>query len=279
MVSPQEILKLANNVEEFSNFHLYLKKEYKLEPIQIKATTIKEFVKNYNLALKSNFAMFKKLSEIVPKGVGHGEILLSSLHPKLTINGGSESYDVNFMGDKFEVKGVNINNGVASNFRLGVESKPAILNALSEIRDLYHLVKIYVPEIDTPAWKIKVDKGEMTALRKFLSNFDLTIAEGLEKLNVSIHKNLDVKHNGVTIGSLLDNDIIKKLKILAVSDYKKIKSYNEIEQELAKELANHDMKYLFLDIKTLKLYYKERLSDTFIESITGGIIKVKCRLT
>jgi len=243
------------------------------------AKTVKGFVTEYNKLLKKHKADFKKVFDTVPKGVGPGEILLACLHPELTINGGSGSFDVNFGKNEIEVKAVNINKGIASNFRLGVESKPPILKALTDIRQLYNVVKNFVPEIDTQQWQQKVDKGEMTALRKYLQDFDMKKAEGIQQLDVSIHKNLDVKFNKEVIGKISDDGMQEKLSEMATTKYKKIKSYQDIEKELANNLASHKMKYFFFNIKTCELYYKEELSGTFIESITGGIIKVKCDLT
>jgi hypothetical protein len=243
---------------------------------KISARTPASFVSKYNKLLSQNKSDFKKIFDLVPTGVGPGEVLLSYLSNAITIGGGSSNYDVQMGNNKIEVKATKIDtNGYAYNFRLGVDSRPALSAAIKDLKDLYNSAKYHISEIDNEETLAKIDRGEMTSLKKHLKLFNPSVATDWEKLPLSIFKNKEIYFNGEKIGSLTERNILKKINELVLTGTKKIKSFDIIEKELSDKLSSHAMQYFFFNIDTKELYYSPEFPTSVIDTITGGSVKVK----
>ena len=276
--SSNTVLALASDNDGTDELRKIVNKQLKIKSKipKISASTPKSFVSKYNKLLSKNKSDFKKIFDLTPKGVGPGEVLLSYLSNANTIGGGSSNYDVQMGKNKIEVKATKIDkDGYAYNFRLGVDSRPALSSAIKDLKDLYNSAKYYMSEIDNEETLSKIDRGEMTSLKKHLKVFDPKVATDWEKLPLSIFKNKDINFKGEKIGSLTDKNILKKINELAASGTTKIKSYVKIEKELAEKLSSHKMQYFFFDIDTNELYYSPEFPASVIDTITGGSIKVK----
>lgn len=275
--SNSNIMNLATKANKTEELRELLNKKHKItsDIPYITTTSPAGFAKKYNQLLAKYRSDFKVLFNDVPKGVGPGEVLLSYLSKKLTIGGGSATYDVNLGSNQIEVKACNISReSYAYNFKLGIKSTVALQAAIKEIRTLYSIAKYFIPEIDNSETIKKVEKGEMTSLRKYLTSFDTNIAKGLEKVDVTISKNLDIKYKDIPIGTLSDKDIVKDLKAIAKFGATKLKSWNEIETELAQKLESYKMKYFMFNKKNQEVFYKPSFSGAKINAITSNTLKV-----
>ena len=279
--SSSDVLTLAADKSKTEELRELINAKHKItkDVGKISATTPEKFVTEFNKALTKNKAIFTKIFNDVPKGVGPGEVLLAYLSDNVTIGGGRSNFDVELGTHKIEVKAPKVDKNLfAYNFRLGVDSRGALINTLKEIKALYKVAKFYIDEINNDEMLSKIDRGEMTSLKKHLKGFDPSVAAGYEKLDINVFKNQKVIFQGKTIGKLTDKDILSKLKTLATTEYTKIKGYDEIETGLEAKLSSHKMKYFFFNIDTLELYYKPKLSGSVIDTITGGSIKVRVPL-
>ena len=276
--SSNAVLALASDNDGTDELRKIINKQLKIRTQipKISARTPASFVNKYNKLLSQNKAVFKKIFDLVPAGVGPGEVLLSYLSNAITIGGGSSNYDVQMGNNKIEVKATKIDtNGYAYNFRLGVDSRPALSAAIKDLKDLYNSAKYHIAEIDNEETLAKIDRGEMTSLKKHLKAFDPAVATEWEKLPLSIFKNKEIYFNGEKIGSLTERNILKKINELVLTGTKKIKSFDIIEKELSDKLSSHAMQYFFFNIDTKELYYSPQFPVSVIDTITGGSIKVK----
>jgi hypothetical protein len=279
--SSSNIIALASDVDTTDELRSVINEKYKItkDIPKIKGTNPVKFAKDFNKLLLKYTYEFDKIFNDVPTGVGQGEVLLSYLSDEITIGGGSSNFDVLLGSNKIEVKGVSVDKlNFGYNFRLGVDSRGVLISALKDLKSLYKVAKFYIPEIDNAEILSKIDRGELTSLKKHLKKFNPSKAAGFEKLDITVFKNQEVWFKGSKIGSLSDAKLTSNLKTLASTEYTKILSYNEIEQNLSKNLADHNMKYYFFNKHTIQLHYKERLSGTVIDTITGGSIKVRVPL-
>jgi hypothetical protein len=275
--SSSKILQLATTPGKTEELRDVINAKYKIKKQipYIESKNPNGFIVEYNQLLKKYKKEFTLIFNEVPKGVGPGEVLLSYLSKNVTIGGGSATYDVTLARHKVEVKAVNIGSGFAYNFRLGVDTRPILQNAITQLKNLFNVAKYYIPAIDNAESVKKIERGEMTTLKKHLKTFDVNQAKGTEEVDIKILRNQDIMFQGTKIGNLKDSGALEQLKTMATTNYTKIKSYDEIEKELAKNMEAHKMSYFFFDIKKLELHFKERLNGAKIDAITSGTLKVK----
>jgi hypothetical protein len=239
------------------------------------------FVKEYNRLLKNSKHAkdIKTIFDIVPKGVGPGEILLSYLSDNIAIGGGTSNFDIKMGNHNIEVKATKVDTeGWAYNFRLGVDSRAALSAAIKDLKDLYNSAKYHISEINNDDVLNKIDRGEMTSLKKYLKPFNPSVATNWEKLPLSIFKNGDIYFKGEKIGDVSSKKVLSVIKELLLTQTKKIKSFVQIEADLSDKLSMHKLEYFFFDIDTKELYYKSSFPKSVIDTITGGSIKVKSKL-
>lgn len=283
-VNPQ-ILKYAEVMGDESTDRLrdLVNKEYgilnpppKMDSRKVK--NVKQLIKEYNSRLKTHPNEMKILFDIVPKGVGRAEVMLSYLHDEISIGGGSQNYDVDFWNNQIEVKEVKISGDYGGNFRLGVDSTYLLKKAYEDLVDLYEVARHYIPEINNDKFSDNVHKKGGIALSA-LRNWKIPKDVEVKEVNLKIQKDGYVLNDGIIVGNLKDKDIIKNIKKM-FDVAKDVKSFEQIERELEKGLSEHDMKYFFFgDLKKgIPLYYKEKIDDIRIESATGNKVKFQIKL-
>lgn len=277
--SESEYIKLGQKAKntDFNELREKLEAAYNIKLPLLESKNVDQLLKDFNKEVGSKYMDIFKLN---PSGVGKGEILLASIHPKIKINGGGGSYDVDFGSSKLEVKAAKLSSdGMLFNYRFGVDTFDIRKKAYKEIINLYEVAKFYIPEIAIESMKDSVSRGELTALKKYLRSFDPTVASGYEKVDITIHKNGKIKFQDKTIASIEDKNAMNIIKDLVNANYTKIKSFDEIEETLVQELSNpKKVSYLFFNIKTMELYYKEDLSNSVIDTITQGSVKIRTPL-
>jgi hypothetical protein len=246
-------------------------------PPKITDESISGFVKSYNKLLSTHQKEMLKIFDF-DNNVGRGELLLACLSDTIVIGGTSQNYDVDFGDEKIEVKEVKVSGGYGGNFRLGVDSSHLLKGAYDEIAKLYDVAKNYIPEIDNEDFANNVYKKGGIALAKLR---DWTIPKKIEikDIDVTIDNKGYAIHDKVIIGNISDRDFTGNIEKLFQAP-KKVKSFEQIERELEKDIAAHDMQYfLFGSIdKGIPLYYKKRIDDIKIESATGHKVKFKIKL-
>lgn len=232
----------------------------------INTTNPLEFVEKYNILLKDFSDEFRNIFNIVPVGVGPGEILFSYLCPNLNINGGSSTYDIDLGTNKLEMKGIRIDShGFAYHFRLGAENTILLNKAWEDIKKIYYAVKIFDKELSSEEVEKNLQRGnfgssKINALRKY-SKKDL---ENYGNISFNIMKNYDFIIDNKISGNLKDKDFKKNLKKYIDNNIKCVKTLEEINNELEKKLKSKPIPYFFVDTKKLNLYYKKRLSGAVI---------------
>ena len=98
---------------------------------------------------KNQHSIWHKLFHIATRGSGKGEILITWLIQGATMNGGSDSYDINLKGRKYEVKDWSIQSDSAS-ILAGVKSKVTNFKFWNEIVDTIRRIEKLTGPIDQP---------------------------------------------------------------------------------------------------------------------------------
>jgi hypothetical protein len=268
------LLKLSQDLENKEKLRKILDKKLKLKIDKyISFKDPKDVVNNYNSLLSSNKSDFNKLFNEKIEGVGRGELLMVYIGDYITLNGGSGAWDLNIGRNKIEDKQIKIDkNGYMHGFRLGVMARPSLTKAYNDIVELINMAKYVIPEIGKdPKLKKRLSTGELTSYIKYLRYFDVNKLPSL--LTIDINNEGDFFKDNIKYGNLKNKEDINK--ILELVKNKKLKSFNEIELELNKDLNKLKESFYFFDSKSLSLYYKESLDNILINELTQGNIKIK----
>lgn len=260
--------------------------------------------------LNKNLSAANLLFELKKTGIGGGEIMMAYIVENMIIGGGSADVDLNLFDlkaaekgkvkliDEAELKEVSLTkDGFLKDWRTGAKHRNVINKALEELKKLYAALVDVVPELD-PSTEYgreaerKARMGEWTQVVNKIKDIDPVVINNV-KLNVQLLKSpegdINVYHNGELLGSLTDSKVIKQLDTkLTGSSKVKVKSYSDIESDLAKDFGSIKEKFVFIRTtgetgkkKVRGIYYKENLpsnSDELkIYHITQNTIKVKVK--
>ena len=277
--------------------------------ITIDAINESTMQKVYNL-LNKNSAAANLLFEVKKTGIGGGEIMMAYIVENLIIGGGSADVDLKLFDikaaekgnvkliDEAELKEVSLTkDGFLKDWRTGAKHRNVINKALDELKKLYAALVDVVPELNPSTdygkeAERKARMGEWTQVVNVIKDIEPVVINNA-KLNVQLKKSVDggmsVYYQGELLGDILDSKVIKKLESIAGdSNSVKVKSYNEIESDLAKDFGNIKEKFVFIRTtgstgkkKVGGIYYKGNLpgnSDELkIYHITQNTIKVKVK--
>ena len=240
-------------------------------------------------------------------GIGSGEILMAYLVENLTIGGGSADVDLNLFDSKSgkflsagiaELKEVTrTNDGFLTGWRTGARHAAIRAQAITDIRNLYLSVRDAITELDptTKAGQVaekSAAKGEYTTLLKYFKDLDAipAAADRDFKLRQGGKGEIIVKFQGNVIGNIDDAKTISEInKILSQDVNTNVKTYKQIEEEVAKGYGDIDEKFVFIRTtgkpgkkKMQGIYYKEKLpsntKELKIAQVTQNTIKVKVKI-
>jgi len=248
-----------------------------------------------------------KLFNLKRTGIGSGEILMAYLVENLTIGGGSADVDLNLFDPKTgkflsagiaELKEVTrTNDGFLTGWRTGARHAAVRAQAITDIRNLYLAVRDAITELD-PTTKAGQDaeknaaKGEYTTLLKYFKDLDAIPAATDRdfKLRQGANGEIIIKFQGNVIGNIGDAKTISEInKILSQEVNTNVKTFKQIEEEVAKGFGDIDEKFVFIRTtgtsgkKKIKgIYYKEKLpgnsKELKIAQVTQNTIKVKVKI-
>ena len=248
-----------------------------------------------------------KLFNLKRTGIGSGEILMAYLVENLTIGGGSADVDLNLFDSKSgkflsagiaELKEVTrTNDGFLTGWRTGARHAAIRAQAITDIRNLYLSVRDAITELDptTKAGQVaekSAAKGEYTTLLKYFKDLDAipAAADRDFKLRQGGKGEIIVKFQGNVIGNIDDAKTISEInKILSQDVNTNVKTYKQIEEEVAKGYGDIDEKFVFIRTtgkpgkkKMQGIYYKEKLpsntKELKIAQVTQNTIKVKVKI-
>lgn len=97
---------------------------------------------------QNNFSIWSRMFNIATRGAGKGEILIIWLIQGATMNGGSDSYDINLNNKKFEVKDWSIQGNTS--ILAGVKSKVTNFEFWNEIVDTIRRIEKLKGPIEQP---------------------------------------------------------------------------------------------------------------------------------
>lgn len=261
-------------------------------------------------ALSKNISAANTLFELKKTGIGGGEIMMAYLVENLIIGGGSADIDLNLFDYKAAQKG-NVKltdsaelkessmtkDGFLKDWRTGAKHRNVINKALDELKKLYSALIHSIPELDpsTPFGKDAQKKalmGEWTQVVNVIKDIDPVVISNV-RLNVVLQKSAEgeivAMHNGENLGAITDSKTIKKIEsLLSTSDNMNLKSYKDIEDQLAVDFGGIQEKFVFITTrgktgskKIVSIHYKDNLpgnsNDLKIYHITQNTIKVKVR--
>lgn len=248
-----------------------------------------------------------KLFNLKRTGIGSGEILMAYLVENLTIGGGSADVDLNLFDPKTgkylsagiaELKEVTrTNDGFLTGWRTGARHAAIRAQAITDIRNLYLAVRDSITELDPTtkagqAAEKNAAKGEYTKLLKYFKDLDAipAAADRDFKLKQGTKGEIIVKFQGNVIGDIGDAKTISEInKILSQDVNTNVKTYRQIEEEVAIGYGDIDEKFVFIRTtgtsgkkKVQGIYYKEKLPDNSkelkIAQVTQNTIKVKVKI-
>jgi len=261
-------------------------------------------------ALSKDIKAANLLFEIKKTGIGGGEILMAYIVENMIIGGGSADIDLNLFDmasaqkgkfsliDSAELKEASMTkDGFLKDWRTGAKHRNVINRALEELKRLYSALVHVVPELDPSTQygkdaERKARMGEWTQVVNMIKDID-PIEINNVKLEVTLQKSADgnivVSRMGQVIGNINDSKTIKTLdSLLQDSSNMKLKSYNEIERELAAGFGSISEKFVFFVTRGAtgkkaiqSVHYKANLPNNSDElkiyHITQNTIKVKVK--
>ena len=234
-----------------------------------------EFTKVYNHRLKKYKVDMLKIFDF-REDVGRGELLLAYLSDYISIGGTGQTYDVDFINNKIEVKEVLFGPETMYNFRLGKESKKAMSTALRRLKYLWEASRWFYPDLNTSEFSEKIETGqELTKLIKLFKTVDVSKLNGQEKVELYLNKKGRIYFDEKEVTRLEDPNLLFILQNLIKTSSRDIISYSKIEKDLINEISAKDIQYYFFEVKTGVLYYRKNLKGSFIHTITQGSIKLK----
>ena len=218
-------------------------------------------------ALSKNIKAANMLFEIKKTGIGGGEILMAYIVENMIIGGGSADIDLNLFDmsaaekgkfsliDSAELKEASMTkDGFLKDWRTGAKHRNVINRALEELKRLYSALINNIPELNpnTPYGKEaerKARMGEWTQVVNVIKDID-PVEINTVKIDVSLQKGTDgnivVSRGGQVIGNINDSKTIKVLYgLLQDSSSMKLKSFNQIEAELAQGFGGISEKFVF----------------------------------
>lgn len=248
-----------------------------------------------------------KLFNLKRTGIGSGEILMAYLVENLTIGGGSADVDLNLFDSKTgkflsagvaELKEVTrTNDGFLTGWRTGARHAAIRAKAITDVRNLYLAVRDAITELDptTKAGQVaekSAAKGEYTKLLKYFKDIDVIPAATDRdfKLRQGANGEIIIKFQGNVIGNIADAKTISEInKILSQDVNTNVKTFKQIEEEVAKGFGDIDEKFVFIRTtgtsgkkKIQGIYYKEKLpgntKELKIAQVTQNTIKVKVKI-
>lgn len=280
------------------------------EPIEIKKIDNSSMQAVWSKMSKGSKKDIGTLFGIKKVGIGSGEIMMAYLVKNLIIGGGSADVDLNLFDmkaaekgsfkliDKAELKEAFLSgDGFLYGWRTGTKHRGAITVAMREFENLYNAVKTSIPELnpETPEGKkaqTNAFKGEYADVVRAVRDlhpievgpkvsFDLEITPE-DDINVYIQGNL--------IGEIKDSKTMDVVKSILKRDSKPLKSFKDIESDLANAFGNIKGKFVFIQTsgsnketgkgnKNVRgVFYKDNLpgnsEELKINAITQNMIKV-----
>ena len=284
------------------------------EPIEIKRIDDSSMQKVWSKMSKGAKKDIGALFGIKKVGIGSGEIMMAYLVKNLIIGGGSADVDLNLFDmkaaekgsfkliDKAELKEAALStDGYLKDWRTGTKHRGVIANAVNDLRKLYLSIRSTIPELnpETPegkeAEKMAIGKGEWAKVLRVIRDlhpievgpkvsFDLEITPD-EDINVYIQGNL--------IGEIKDSKTMDTVKSILKRDSKPLKSFKDIEEDVAKGFGSIKGKFVFVQTsgsnketgkgnKNVRgVFYKENLpgntDELKIDKVTQNLVKVKVK--
>lgn len=308
--SDREYMILAQSTQKADKDKLYdlINEDLFGGKTPFKRMTLKKFnmgsMANVEKELKKNAAAANAIVQLGgdTTGIGRGEIMLAYIVENLCIGGGSEDIDLSLFNqtgkimDQAELKECSkTNDGFLKGWRTGAKHRPYVEQAKSDLKTLYDGLKDIIPElnINTASGKeiaSKVARDEGALFLNFVRDIDPV--EVMTPLQFEIEEvptgELIIKKiGGGPLGALEDKKTIDTIRgILKGQNMVTLKSYKNIEAELAKGFGSVKEKFVFIHTigdnkKFGGIYFKDNLSsspaDTKLDAWTGGTVKVKVK--
>ena len=254
--------------------------------------------------LKSNQSAANTLASLGADvtGIGRGEIMLAYIIENCGIGGGSQDIDLTLYNDKggvldqAELKEVQMSkDGWLYGWRTGAKHRPIIQQTLADLKSLYLGLKDVIPELD-----VSTKQGsEIAALvgRQEYAKF-VKLVRDIDPVKVQTPLTFEIeeaptselvisKIGGETLGDLTDTKTLNKIKnLLSAQNTQELKSFEQIEIELAAGFGKVNEKFVFVITNSKKQFiginYKDTLSgntsQTQFSAASGGTVKVKVKV-
>lgn len=286
------------------------------DPIEITEINQRSIQKVWSKIKKASKSDQGTLFGIKKDGIGSGEIMMAYLVKNMIIGGGSADVDLNLFDlkkgqggmvkiiDKAELKEAKLSrDGYLRQWRTGTKHRGIITKAVEDLKDLYMTVRNDIQALDPTTDQGKViakkalNNGEWAGVVKHVK--DLESIQSGSKLDFTLDfKNKEggeivAYYQGDKVGKLSDAKTLDKIKNIFKQNSTSVKSFNQIEKEVAKGFGAIKGKFVFIQTsgsnketgegkKNLKaIFYKDNLpnnnQDLKIDEFTQNSMKIKVK--
>ena len=231
----------------------------------------------YNMLLQKYKRLkgFRELAEMVPKGMGAFEVLMSYLGDNITANGGGGSFDLNIGNSQIEVKmALKTRNNELYNFRLGTNSFAYLDKAKTDMQHLLLAMSFTNPNLVTTNIKEVINKSQVDILR------NMDISNAVKSIDFKLNDKLFVLHNNTKIGKINAKKTIDNMKALVQGG--EIKSVQTIDNELTRQLQKAKYGYYFFGETNkpygMELFFQPTIGQVHVNNITQGQLRIRVEL-
>lgn len=284
------------------------------EPIEIKTIDNSSMQMVWSKMNKAGKKDAGTLFGIKKVGIGSGEIMMAYLVKNIIIGGGSADVDLNLFDmkaaekgsfkliDKAELKEASLTtDGYLKDWRTGTKHRGVSANAVNDLRKLYISIRSTIPELDPQtiegkdAEKMALGKGEWAkVLRGIRDLHPIEVGPKVSfELEITPDDDIIAYIQGNTIGNISDSKTMKVIKDILKRDSKPLKSFKDIEEDVAKGFGSIKGKFVFIQTsgsnnetgkgnKNIRgIFYKDNLpgntDELKIDTVTQNTIKVKVK--
>ena len=284
------------------------------EPIEIKKIDESSMNKVFSKMKKASKNDMGAIFGIKKVGIGSGEIMMAYLVKNIIIGGGSADVDLNLFDmksaekgnfkliDKAELKEASLTkDGYLKDWRTGTKHRGVSANAVNDLRSLYLSIRNTIPALDMEtaegkaAEKMAIGKGEWAQVLRAIKDLDpIEIGPKVSfELEITPEEEIIAYVQGNAIGNFKDSKTMDVIKNILKRDSKPIKSFKDIEKDVASGFGAISGKFVFIQTsgsnketgkgnKNVRgIFYKDKLpgnvEELKIDTVTQNLVKVKVK--
>lgn len=223
---------------------------------------------------QNNFSIWSRLFSIASRGAGKGEILIIWLIQGATMNGGSEPYDINFNGRKYEVKDWSLQGNTP--ILAGVKSKVTNFEFWSEIVDtIRRLEKLTQLVNETPKFSLEdFPSSVQQGIVKILHRRSMILSGECNKRDLQNFRDFyqsinQIRHPSVGYTNLILRGPNVKPHEISIRD-----TSPSVHKELQLEATSHDhYTYVLTELRRLKYVRESQSLQDDMQHAVDKIVK------